>query len=192
MRLDKKKQPKPPETIDFTQSTTCLKLIFITTGCLAVVLNLNFPKFSCIQSCLSLFFEWTAPTVELPAMVIVALHHDKTLCNLFIHAHIYHNRPQPKVSIKHASEALSGKKVENVAFRQNSLATYALSLCHSQLICANYIHLENKFTLYTEYLNHCQVNLVTHKKCQIASHETSAGHNLQEIRYHETMTITIF
>ena len=61
-----------------------------------------FAKCSCIMSCLSIFYEWSTPTVELPAMVVVAL--VKDLCNLFIHAHLYHHGPQPKDSIKHASE----------------------------------------------------------------------------------------
>ena len=54
------------------------------------------------MSCLSIFYEWSTPTVELPAIAVVAL--VKDLCNLFIHAHLYHHGPQPKENIKHASE----------------------------------------------------------------------------------------
>ena len=57
----------------------------------------------------------------------------KILCNLSINAHLCHNGPQPKDSIKHASEeanfdcGLSGKQLENVAFCQKSLPTHDLN-----------------------------------------------------------------
>ena len=63
----------------YKQDSACLNIIFVTTLCLAVLLNLIFSKFSCIMSYLSLFYEWSTPTVELPATVVVALHHGKRL-----------------------------------------------------------------------------------------------------------------
>ena len=64
--------------------SACRNFIFITILCLAVSLNLNFSKLSCILSCLSIFYDKTTPTAGFAATVVVALHYSKNLV-LFVH-----------------------------------------------------------------------------------------------------------
>ena len=91
MRLQKM-QPKLPETMEFTQNANMPENHIYNNLLFGSIIEFVFVSFLAFRVICPFFMSGQlTPLAELPATVIAALHHDKTLCNLFIHAHLNQN-----------------------------------------------------------------------------------------------------